>query len=93
MSFRLLFLGVACVLLGAGCTNQTWIGFYYPDANDLTIYRESSPLSNLEECRDWVDGYQQELNPTGERDDDYECGRGCQKDREFDGYVCKETVR
>ena len=79
------------ILLGAGC-GERWIGFYYPDRSDLSVSRRSQELSSLEECRSWVDD-QRSLRRDEETQDDYECGRRCRYDKDWDGYICKETVR
>lgn len=72
---------------------ESWIGFYYPDRYNLTQYIQSSELQSLEECRAWVNVSQVPIhNPSGEGYD-YECGKNCRLDENFDGYICKETVR
>lgn len=90
----LLMLGV-CVL-GAGC-NESWMGFYYPDAGDLKVSIISQKFASLEECRNWVAGRRNLRTRTVDEDgepiqDDYECGKNCKFDKDMDVYVCKETT-
>lgn len=67
-----------------------WIGFYYPDANDLTNSKQSPELKSLEECREWVDDVSNGRTDTGF---DYECGKRCKPSKTGGIYVCDETVR
>lgn len=69
-----------------------WIGFYYPDVNDLSKYNRSSELKSFEACREWVDSQVGIYNPSGEGYD-YECGKNCRFDDSFQLYICKETVK
>lgn len=71
--------------------NETWLGFYYPDENNLTKYIQSSELKSLEECRAWVDSQIPIHNPSGSGYD-YECGKNCRFDKNYRLYVCKETL-
>jgi hypothetical protein len=87
----LLFIGL--LLLGAGCTKDTWRAFYYPDASDLSRDERSWELDSVEECRAWVKVQQTIYNPDGRQDDDYECCKNGRYDAVWDAYVCKETVR
>jgi hypothetical protein len=88
-----LLLLLPTILFGAGCLSSEYMGFYYPNADDLTYDIQGGPFKSLDECRDWVDGQMQVYNPTGSRIDDYECGLNCRFDKEWDGYICKETVQ
>ncbi|MBU4479899.1 hypothetical protein KKG48_00440 [Patescibacteria group bacterium] len=72
--------------------NDNWIGFYYPDKNDLTEYKQSQKYKTVEECRDWVDSQVSIYNPNDEVYD-YECGKNCKKDGSSDLYICKETTK
>jgi len=70
---------------------ETWLGFYYPDENNLTNHIQSPELKSLEECRAWVDFQVPIHNPSGSGYD-YECGRKCKFDKDYGLYVCKETL-
>ncbi len=84
---------LSALLLGAGCAgSETWLGFYYPDSGDLTVYQTSGELESLDECRDWVDEQNSYYNPYGTRNYDYECGSNCQYNSDYDMYSCDETV-
>lgn len=71
---------------------DTYTGFYYPDANNLTNDIQSEETFNsLEICRDWVDEQKSIHNPDGTKQDDYECGKNC----DLSGgkpYICEETL-
>src|SRR5215216_3938911 len=76
---------------GAVFKKSTYVGFYYPDANNLfnDIQSETS-FDSLDACRDWVDEQVSIYNPTGSGYD-YECGKNC----DLSGgkpYVCEETL-
>ena len=68
-----------------------YIGFYYPNASDLTSDIQSSvAFDSLEMCRDWVDEQVSIHNPNGSGYD-YECGKNC----DLSGgkpYICEETL-
>lgn len=81
------------MLLASGCFGNEYLGFYYPIANDLTSDIQGGPFKTLDECRDWMDEQVSMYNPTGSKFDDYECGLNCKFDKDWDAYVCKETVR
>jgi hypothetical protein len=70
---------------------DSYVGFYYPDANNLIndIQSESS-FHSLEGCRAWVKDQVATHNPTGEGYD-YECGKNC-KLSGGKPYVCEETL-
>ncbi len=71
---------------------ETWIGFYYPDKNNLTEHVQSPELKSLEECRSWVKFTQIPLhNPSGSGYD-YECGKNCRFDNGSGFYICQETL-
>lgn len=82
---------ILAVFLFSGCGNE-WIGFYYPDENNLTVHIQSSEIKSLEECRNWVDAQISLNNPSG-YGYDYECGRKCKFNKDYGLYVCKETVQ
>ena len=68
-----------------------WMGFYYPDENDLTKHIQSSEFNSLEECRGWVKDQARVLNPEG-KGFDYECGKNCRLAKPSSLYHCKETT-
>lgn len=80
------------VLFGVGC-RERWIGFYYPSKSDLSTFTKSPELSSLEECRSWVEQTKGSMSNHADAEDDYECGKNCSYDKNFDGYICQETVR
>lgn len=82
---------LALSLFGAGC-RKSWIGFYYPDPINLSVYEQSPELSTLEECRNWVEN-QRLLKNKNEGEYDYECGSGCKYKSDAEYYVCENTVK
>ena len=71
---------------------DTYVGFFYPDANNLLNDIQSpDAFDSLEACRDWV-GEQALIQNLGQTVYDYECGKNC----DLSGgkpYVCEETLR
>lgn len=69
-----------------------YLGFYYPDANNLTEDISSvATFESLELCRDWVDEQVSRYNPSG-TGYDYECGKNCDTSS-GKPYVCEETLK
>jgi len=69
-----------------------YLGFYYPDANNLSEDISSvATFDSLELCRDWVDEQISIFNPHG-TGYDYECGKNCDTSG-GKPYVCEETLR
>ena len=71
---------------------DVYIGFYYPDANNLfnDVQSEKS-FNSLDACRNWVNEQKSIYNSDGTNRDDYECGKNC----DLSGgkpYVCEETL-
>ncbi len=70
---------------------DVWIGFYYPDETDLTQNTQSPELKSLDECRNWVNSQVYLFNPSG-YGYDYECGKNCKFDKNYQLYICEETL-
>ena len=69
-----------------------YLGFYYPDANDLSKDISSvTTFDSLELCRNWVDEQVSIFNPDG-TGYDYECGKNCDTSK-GKPYVCEETLQ
>lgn len=72
---------------------DVYIGFYYPDANNLFNDIESPvEFESLEMCLDWVNEQSSIYNPNGSNHDDYECGKNCNLQNGQKPYVCEETL-
>jgi len=71
---------------------ETWEGFYYPDEADLTKHIQSPKFKTIDECRSWVNSQVFIYNPSGEGFD-YECGKNCRFNKDYQLYICKETIR
>lgn len=77
--------------LGTVFSKDKYVGFYYPDANNLLSDIQSpEAFDSLEMCRDWVDKQVFKYNPdsTGY---DYECGKNCDTSG-GKPYICEETL-
>lgn len=86
---NVLFITGVLLFVGAGCTNITWTGYYYPDADNIgdeSSWIIKSGLESLDECRDWVDSIA--FNDTNF---DYECGYNCKYNSSYLMEVCERT--
>lgn len=73
---------------------DSYIGFYYPDANNLTDDIQSqNTFDTLEDCRDWVDEQMSIYNFDRANLDDYECGKNCNLRGGQKPYICEETLQ
>src|SRR3989344_7849617 len=73
--------------------NDVYIGFYYPDAGNLTNDIQSSgTFDSLETCRKWVNEQKSIYNPNNINYDDYECGKNCDLQNGQKPYICEETL-
>lgn len=84
----LLIIGIYFVFI----KKDSYIGFYYPDENDLTEHIQSQKLGSLDECHSWVKDQEAKYNPSG-YGYDYECGKNCDEPGQPDDlYICEETL-
>ena len=69
-----------------------YVGFYYPDANNLiNDIQSENTFDSLDACRDWVDEQVSIYNQSN-TNYDYECGKNC----DISGgkpYLCEETLQ
>jgi hypothetical protein len=69
-----------------------YLGFYYPDRNNLLEEISSVKIFNsLESCREWANEQASILNPN-DSEYDYECGKNCDTSG-GKPYICEETLR
>ena len=89
----LIIILVVGVIWGLGILfkKDTYVGFYYPDANNLTNdIQSNAAFDSLEACRNWIDEQVLIYNPNNSNYD-YECGKNCN----LSGgkpYICEETL-
>lgn len=76
--------------------HDTYIGFFYPDASNLTMdIMSQEEFNDIYDCRAWAESMALEHAKTilsHENGWDYECGLNC----DISGnkpYVCEETVQ
>ncbi|PIR66500.1 MAG: hypothetical protein COU51_03635 [Parcubacteria group bacterium CG10_big_fil_rev_8_21_14_0_10_36_14] len=68
---------------------ENWVGFYYPDKNNIANKNSvivQPGLKSIEDCRDWV-----QKQSEGNENFDYECGYRCSYDKALNITVCKKT--
>ncbi|OHA56954.1 MAG: hypothetical protein A2114_00205 [Candidatus Vogelbacteria bacterium GWA1_51_14] len=88
----LIIIGVLITILGIATLfkSDQYVGFYYPDANDLlNDIQSQQTFDSLDLCRDWIDEQVSIYNPD-DSEYDYECGKNC----DLSGgkpYICEET--
>jgi len=91
VAFLIIMLTVLVLGINTLFQKDTYVGFYYPDKNDLTYDIQSEEVfSSIGACRDWIDGQISKYNLDGSSYD-YECGKNC----DLSGrkpYVCEETL-
>lgn len=70
---------------------DAYVGFYYPDANNLiNDIQSKTTFNSLDDCRDWVNE-QVSIHNQNNSNYDYECGKNC----DLSGgkpYICEETL-
>jgi hypothetical protein len=66
--------------------------FYYPDRNNLTMYRKMPDLKSVDECRAWVRSSSALSGDDGLYRGDYECGIGI-LDNSGSYSIYRNTVR
>ena len=70
-----------------------YVGYFYPDIENLNEWEESDPLRSLDECREWVGKM---VSAHGHnRDYDYECGKDCYKGDPYNQgvtYTCETST-
>ena len=72
--------------------SDEYLGFYYPDKNNLSEDISSIvTFDSVEACRDWAHKQAKTLNPSG-TGYDYECGKNCNTSG-GKPYICEETLR
>jgi hypothetical protein len=91
MNMRLLAVILPLMLL-AGCSEDSWEGFVYPDKADLTAHQNVGAYGSLEDCRSAAIA---RLGGFGAQEKgDYECGLNCEHREGYGGIkVCDETRR
>lgn len=70
-----------------------YIGYFYPNIDNLEYWDESGPVSSVEECKEWVNTMIVKYNAINY---DYECGKDCYKGDPYDQnnqYTCRTSVQ
>lgn len=73
-----------------------YIGYFYPDIDSLDKWVESEPLSNIDECREWIDDMANSYGTANSGNFDYECGKDCYKGDPYNQgvtYTCNSSER
>lgn len=86
-----LYLLMISTLLLTGCVTDTWTGFFYADANDLTKFITEAPFDTSEECLEWIDSQAVQVT---RGDYHWKCGKNCEKAAVLEGLpFCEETIQ
>ena len=86
-----IILSLLLVLLVAGCSQDKWEGFVYPDRGNLTKHIYVGEFQSLEACRDIAIAKLEQLGALTRGD--YECGKNCRVKSGFTVRICEETLR
>lgn len=96
---RKVLVGLALVALifaaAAIFKKDSYVGFFYPDAGNLTVDIQSkTTFETLDECRAWAKVQVMENIRTiaVSQKYDYECGKNCRLSGDKP-YVCEETLK
>lgn len=76
---------ILLVISLCSCKGEKWMGFVYPDKNDLSIHKIIGEYKSLNEC---LTSANAEAGTRGSS----ECGLNCEQNYEYGMFVCKETV-
>jgi len=94
MKNLLIIIAIVLITLGAFSffKSDEYIGFYYPDTNNLSSDIQSlNSFESLEECKSWINEQVSKYNPSGSGYD-YECGKNCDLSKDKP-YICEETLK
>jgi len=73
----------------SGMFGESWLGFLYPDRNDLTAHIEYGAFESLEKCRMSA---MQIIGAAGWPNATWECGLNCEPPSSDGGlWVCEAT--
>lgn len=75
----------------AGCADDKWDSFVYPDKANLDNFRSAGTYSTLNDCR--LGSRAMLLGMDRVFKGDYECGLNCQADPRGPPYICEKTSR
>lgn len=76
--------------------NIKYVGYFYPDKENMEDWSESDPLNSLTECQDWVNNMIDLYEISDENQYDYVCGKDCKKEDAYNqgvSYTCRSKVR
>lgn len=75
--------------------NNTWLGFYYPNAvyktdalSQQSMLSNAPKFSSIQDCMNWGNRLLSASPESG-----FECSRSCRYDKEWSSIVCKETTK
>lgn len=72
-----------------------FVGYFYPNIENMDKWIESEPLGSIEECREWADKKADEYRVASNSNFDYECGKDCYKGDPYNQgvtYTCHTSV-
>ncbi|OGM28392.1 hypothetical protein A2801_02565 [Candidatus Woesebacteria bacterium RIFCSPHIGHO2_01_FULL_41_10] len=72
-----------------------FVGYFYPNIENMDKWVESKPLGSVDECREWADEMADEYGVASSGNFDYECGKDCYKADPYNQgvtYTCHTSV-
>lgn len=85
-SNRFFLICLLLLLALSSCQGDRWLGFVYPDRNNLLIHKVIGEYPTLNECLTAV-------NRAAGESGSYECGLNCKESETGSGlYICQRTV-
>lgn len=72
-----------------------YVGYYYPNLENLNAWVESKPFKSVEDCRYWAEGMADRDGVAYSGEYDYECGKDCYKGDPYSQgvtYTCHSSV-
>ena len=74
----------------AGCSGDEWLGFAFPDKENLLVHREVGSFETQQECDEASMSILKSLNALD--NGYYECGKNCESDSYYNR-DCEEMIR
>ena len=74
----------------AGCSGDEWLGFAFPDKENLLVHREVGRFETQQECDEASMSILESLNALD--NGYYECGKNCESDSYYNR-DCEEMIR
>jgi len=73
-----------------------YVGYFYPDIENMDNWVESKPLGSLDSCRGWVNEMINKYKVYDSSGYDFECGKDCYKGDPYNQgvtHTCRSSVK